>query len=150
MPSSEDVVSLYEAPEYSPLSGIGTPTGCSSEDEDVMDEESDHVPECQQDVENESSTNTTSEQSQEDELLWCGYKFIGDNVDKNVKPSRQRQEIRGKSLHYFHAYAAKDQVNLALLSECPPPKSAPDPNLLLPSAADVSYIMEEISILMSR
>ena len=99
-------------------------------------------------VENESSMNTTSEQSQ-DELLWCGYKFVGD-VDKNVKPSRQRQEIKGKSLHYFHAYAAKDQVNLALLSECPPPKSAPDPNLLLPPAADVLYVMEEISILMSR
>ena len=31
--------------------------------------------------------NATSEQSQEDEPL-CGYKFVGDNVDKNVKPSR--------------------------------------------------------------
>ena len=78
---------MYEASEYSPLSGIGGPIGCSSEDKDVMDEESDHVPECQQEVvENESSMNTTSEQSQ-DELLWCGYKFVGD-VDKNVKPSR--------------------------------------------------------------
>lgn len=140
---------MYEASEYSPLSGIGGPIGCSSEDKDVMDEESDHVPECQQEVvENESSMNTTSEQSQ-DELLWCGYKFVGD-VDKNVKPSRQHQEIKGKSLHYFHAYTAKDQVNLALLSECPPPKSVPDPNLLLPPAADVLYVMEEISILMSR
>lgn len=61
-------------------------------------------------------------------FLWCGYKFVGDNVDKNVKPSCQPQEIKGKSLHYCHAYAAKDRVNLALLSEYPPPKSAPDPN----------------------
>lgn len=49
MPSSEDVASLYEAPEYSPLSGIGSPIGCCSEDEDLMDEENDHVLECQQD-----------------------------------------------------------------------------------------------------
>ena len=149
-PSSEDEASLYEAPEYSPLSGIGSPIGCSSEDEDVMSEESDHVFECQQDVENEPLMNTTSEQSQEDQSLWCGYKFVGDNVDKNVKPSCQRQEIQGKSLHYFHAYAAKDRVNLASLSECPPPTSTPDANELLPTAADVSCIMEEICILMSR
>ena len=94
--------------------------------------------------------NTTSEQSQEDEPLWCGYNFVGDNVDKNVKPSRQRQEIKGKSLHYFHAYAAKDRVNLASLSGCSPPMSTPGPNVLLPSAADVSCIMEEICILMSQ
>ena len=150
-PSSEDDASLYEAPEYSPLSGIGSPIGCSFEDEDVMSEESDHVSECQQEnLENESSMNATSEQTQEDESLWCGYKFVGDNVDKNVKPSRQRQEIKGKSLHYFHAFAAKDRVNLASSSEWSPPMSIPDGNVLLPSAADVSCIMEEICILMSR
>ena len=44
--------SLCEAPEYSPLSGIGSPIAYSFEDED-MSEESDHVSECQQDVENE-------------------------------------------------------------------------------------------------
>ena len=138
-PSSEDDASLYEAPEYSPLSAIGSPIAHSFEDED-MSEESDRVSECQQeDMENESSMNTTSEQSQEDEPLWCGYKFVGDNVDKNVKPSRQREEIKGKSLHYFHGYAAKDRVNLASLSECSPPMSTPDPNVLLPSAADVSW-----------
>ena len=102
-PSSEDDASLYEAPEYSPLSGLGSPIAYSYEDEDIMSEESDHVSECQhEDLENESSMNTTSEQSQEDEPLWCGYIFVGDNMDKNVKPSRKGQEIKGKSLHYFH------------------------------------------------
>lgn len=40
-------------------------------------------------------------QSEEDESQesgmgdWFGYKFVGDNIDKNVKPSFQRAEQRG-------------------------------------------------------
>lgn len=37
--------------------------------------------------------------------MWFGYKFMGDNIDKNIKPRFQRQECQaGQSLHYFHCY----------------------------------------------
>ena len=44
--------------------------------------------------------------------MWFGYKFVGDNIDKNVKPSLQRQELRRQSLHYFHGCAVRDRVDL--------------------------------------
>lgn len=99
---------------------------------------------------NELSMDTTSESSQDDKSLWCGYKFVGDNVDKNIKPSLQRHEIQGQSLHYFHTYAMKDRVNLASLSDSSPVTCTPDPNILVPSAEDVSFIMDEMAILVSR
>ena len=37
--------------------------------------------------------------------MWFGYKFVGDNIDKSVKPSLQRHKLRGQSLHYIHGYA---------------------------------------------
>ena len=39
-----------------------------------------------------------------------GYKFVGDNVDKNVRPSRERAEMKPQFLHYFHSFAVKDRV----------------------------------------
>ena len=36
-----------------------------------------------------------------------GFTVTGDNIDKNFRPSYQRQDRQTKSLHYFHAYAAR-------------------------------------------
>ena len=38
------------------------------------------------------------------------YKIIGDNLDKNVKPSARdmRSDHQTRSLHYYHAYAVRD------------------------------------------
>ena len=44
---------------------------------------------------------------------WYGFKLIGDNIDKNVKPRHQTMEHRGSSLHYFNCYAVLDRVNLS-------------------------------------
>ena len=43
-------------------------------------------------------------------LVWNGFKIVGDNVDKNVRPTFQRSN---QSLHHFHSYAVKDRVNLS-------------------------------------
>ena len=47
-----------------------------------------------------------------DDEVWYGYKFVGDNVDKNIKPTFQREEHHTvNSLHHFHGYAICDRVN---------------------------------------
>ena len=87
-----------------------------------------------------------------------GYKLVGDNVDKNVKPSLQRFEMRSQSLHYFHSFAVRDCVPIEALSHSSPVHSAitiapiptPDPQKLLPTPDDMHYIKDEMCILLSR
>ena len=81
---------------------------------------------------------------------WFGYKFVGDNIDKNVKPSLQRHELRGYSLHHFHGYAVRDRVNFSRLSNKPPPFCTPDPSVLIPSPSDVMSLRKEFEILLAR
>ena len=49
-------------------------------------------------------TNEERESALTTEEIHYGNKLVGDNVDKNVKPSFQRLEMRGQSLHHFHFY----------------------------------------------
>ena len=81
---------------------------------------------------------------------WFGYKFVGDNIDKNVKASHQRHELKGQSLHHFHGYAVKDRINLSGVSDEAPAFRTPDPALLLPTTQDVSSLKEEFCVLVSR
>ena len=84
-------------------------------------------------------------------FAWAGYKFVGDNIDKNIKPRFQRYENRGQSLHYFHGYAVRDRVDLASLSDKPPPTpTSLDPSSFLPSASELSGLKDELTILISR
>ena len=48
---------------------------------------------------------------------WKGFKLVGDNVDKNVKPSLQRFDNKTNSLHYFHYYTILDRLDLSKCSE---------------------------------
>ena len=50
----------------------------------------------------------------------CGLVIVGDNIDKNFRPSYQRQDQQTKSLHYFHAYAVKNRVDVSSLSDARP------------------------------
>ena len=43
-----------------------------------------------------------SDLAPQEDMPWFGYKFVGDNIDKSVKPSHQHHEQRGQSLHHFH------------------------------------------------
>lgn len=52
-----------------------------------------------------------------------GYKLVGDNIDKTVKPRYMRSDRQAQSLHYFHFFAVKDRVPSIGLSDIPP--SAP-------------------------
>ena len=68
---------------------------------------------------------------------WFGYKFVGDNIDKNIKPSHQRYELKGQSLHHFHGFAVRDRVNFSGMSEENPTFTIPDPSKFLPSQSDI-------------
>ena len=82
--------------------------------------------------------------------MWSGYKFVGDNIDKNVRPRFQRQEARGQSFHHFHGYAVRDRVDLSKLSDKPPAHTTPEPSILLPSQTDLNCLKEELTILIAR
>ena len=83
------------------------------------------------------------------EMLW-GFKIVGDNVDKNVKASFQRHEIKSQSLHYFHCYAVRDRVSTDSFSDLTPVTCVPDPAQLLPSLEDLECVRQEMSVLLSR
>ena len=48
---------------------------------------------------------------------WKGFKLVGDNVDKNIRPSLQRFHNKTNSLHYFHYYAVLDRLDPSACSE---------------------------------
>eukprot|EP00731_Ephydatia_muelleri_P026207 Em0018g307a len=45
---------------------------------------------------------------------WCGFRLVGDNIDKTIGPRDMRLNNQSKSLHYFHVYAVKDRVDVPL------------------------------------
>ena len=140
---------MYEAPVFSPLSETSQ---ADEENSFTSDDDKLERPLA-------IATEHTIVTSQEDEhSLPYGYKLVGDNVDKNVKPSLQRYEMRSQSLHHFHSFAVRDRVPIEALSHSSPVHSAitiasiptPDPQKLLPTPDDMHYIKDEMCILLSR
>ena len=65
------------------------------------------------------------------------FKLVGDNVDKNVKPSDVRVDSQTKSLHYFQTYAVRDRIDLTSYDDTPViDESKVDSTRLLPSESD--------------
>jgi len=82
-------------------------------------------------------------------MTWLGYKLVGDNVDKNIKPSFQRVDRRTQSLHYFNVYAVQDRIDFSMYSN-EPRHTAVIPSSLMPSDEDVSAVTNDFVTLMSR
>ena len=85
---------------------------------------------------------------------WCGFKIVGDNIDKNVRPRHETLERRSRSLHYFHSYAILDRVDLTGYTDevqCSD-GSAIDMEFesLIPNIDDSECIVENFAILASR
>lgn len=80
-----------------------------------------------------------------------GIKLVGDNVDKTIKSRYMRVDKQGKSLHYFHCFAAEDRFDLTMPEDVPPipvnPKLFED---LLPSDSDKSKLKEFFSVHVAR
>lgn len=96
------------------------------------------------------SSSASDPAPQKDASMWFGYKFVGDNIDKNVKPSLQWHELQGQSLHHFHGYAVQDRMELLRLSSKRLLPSTPDPCVFIPSPSDLSSLRHELGILVSR
>ena len=164
--TSESESSDVEAPSYSSISSATDDESCTPESMDECDEEESDQPAMDSTpivviiycvlhtpCFTQSNTNFQSELEDEnppEESQWFGYKFVGDNVDKNVKPSYQRQELQGQSLYHFHGYAVRDRVDLSGLSDEAPPFSTPDATQFLPTTKDISSLKEELHILVAR
>ena len=62
---------------------------------------------------------------------WKGFKILGDNVDKHIRPSFQQVNNHTISLHYFHSYAVADRVNFSSLSDVRPQSVSVDTSTFL-------------------
>lgn len=83
---------------------------------------------------------------------WCGYKLVGDNIDKNIHPRHETLDHRTQSLHYFNCYAVKDRCDLGSFSDLKPfPNfSQVDLTQLLPQKIDLDDILKNMVVLASR
>ena len=98
------------------------------------------------DIDDESADNVS---------LVIGYKLVGDNIDKNVKPRYTCQDKNTLSLHYYHSYAVQDRVSLSGLSdEIPDISSIPllsiPVHTILPSTVDGQTLIHNFTLLTSR
>ncbi len=152
LPQSSDEDSKYESLTFSPLSTSSNISGCISQSEDSQSIPSSDTSGSSTVYALELQQSATDDQQEEFFLgtNYYGYKLVGDNVDKTVRPSFQRDEHRSLSLHHFHAYGVKDRIPTASLSDATPASSTPDPYKLLPSPEDIDCLKEEMSILLSR
>ena len=81
------------------------------------------------------------------------YILTGDNIDKTISPRFMTVEHQTKSLHYFHAYASLNRIDLTGVSE-ELPSSHVLRNLeisaFLPSVNDCQVLRDNYIVLFSR
>ena len=88
---------------------------------------------------------------EEEVACGTGFKIVGDNIDKTVRPRHVRLDRQTQSLHYFNSYAVKDRVNLTDRSDTvPDPPSSPNLLSLLPDKEDISEMKHLFEIHVSR
>lgn len=78
-----------------------------------------------------------------------GFIIVGDNVDKNVRPSFQRADRKTESWHCFHSYAAYNRINISKLSDSVPSGEV-SPNDVLPNKDDLYRVFKDFEVLVSR
>ena len=81
-----------------------------------------------------------------------GLKFVGDNVDENVRPKHQTIENQTKSLHYFNCYACLDRVDLSGISDETPSVEIRSLNIetILPTSEDVDQLLSNFAVIANR
>lgn len=79
-----------------------------------------------------------------------GYKFVIDNIDKNVTPRNMTMESQTRSLHYVQIYSVKHKIDYpSLFNQAPSPgfKNLYD---ILPGPEDYTAIKKNFTILAAR
>ena len=74
---------------------------------------------------------------------WTGFKIVGDNIDKNIRPANQRIDRRTQSFHYFHSYAVLDRIDWTEASISQPVVEDLDPRSFLLTPSEVERLKEE-------
>ena len=79
----------------------------------------------------------------------CGFMLVTDNVDKNIRPSYQRENRQTQSLHYCHSCAVKNRVSVTGLSDN---RASGEISVetFLPTEDDLSRLLVDFEILISR
>ena len=130
--SSDEMASSPTAPEYSSVYEIESTISSSESNGDPQQDDLATISPV------EGTTSVPMDEKQPEslpasspKLVWNGFKIVGDNEDKNVRPIFQRCNHHTQSLHHFHSYAVKDRVNLSGSSEEGKSPSSVDPNSLI-------------------
>ena len=84
-----------------------------------------------------------------------GYRLCGDNIDKSISRRHLRSNRRNQSIHYFHAYAVENRIDISQLSDINIHVSEITTleyasSSVLPRLGDDTKIRENIGILISR
>lgn len=81
-----------------------------------------------------------------------GFKLVGDNLDKSIKPREMREDHQKRMLHCFHMYGVSDRVNLSNFSDIEPQFLTEEfqHDKILPSKADSKLLIQNIATLIVR
>jgi len=79
-----------------------------------------------------------------------GFKLVGDNVDKDVKPRHMRINHQTKSLHYFNVLAVQDRIPTFHLSEERMSTPSLEVNDFILTNDDYTALKNYFAILISR
>ena len=80
------------------------------------------------------------------------FKLVGDNIDTNISPQDVRVDHQTRSLHYFHAYAVKDRIDVSGLEDFPvlPNKNEILLDRILPPEEDCKSLYTNMCHLVAR
>jgi len=81
---------------------------------------------------------------------WSGFEIVGDNFDKNFRPSFQRHSNKTNSMHAFHMFAVQDRVDLSKCSETTANSTRIDVEKLLICREDINLFESDVIVLLSR
>eukprot|EP00731_Ephydatia_muelleri_P010254 Em0005g840a len=137
--------SLSEHSFVGNISPITPEVSCVSSDEsdDIPSEPNEYPPQ---------STPVPAGIDNEGNEEWYGFRLVGDNVDKNVKPRDMRLNSQTTSLHYFHTYAVKDRICFSHLSTDPIEIVQDSINfeMFYPTVGDNTQLVSNLETLVAR
>ena len=105
----------------------------------------------QQQSENELvySDDVSEEMSADSGQNRFGFVLVMDHIDKNIRPSYQRENKGTKSYCFTHSYAALNRINISSLSDSPPGAELSS-KIIPPDKEDLAALLSELTILVSR
>ena len=110
----EDMQCDFTTPSFCAQSAVIVDS-CGEAFDDALDDGSD-CSETAESLENDETiamdcdpeSPVANDQLEINQLKLCGCSIVGDNIDKNVRWSYERQDRTTNSLHYFHSYAVQN------------------------------------------